>query len=1085
MKYVLSSDRHDALVKSRTLGARDLQPRKRRLGEPFRVGEKVKIWRGEHSGKVGEVVGTDGFDVKVKSGEEVVSVPNIQVVNTMDLKMVNEEKWGKDEGKKMNKSQEQVKPFTRTRKGKLERVKGFSRIRDIAKYPKATDEAAVHQFAKDYVVSKKKAKEYLEEQKQHLKWERTHSGKFGEPYKVKEDVSVPIAFPMSRRSTRYSEGIKAGRADKILGIRLNIAATSPDRDYAEGYRSGNINLAKEPIGQPISVREQKSVIRRVMSGELPRVDEDRLEEEIEETYEKIQYRSKGSGPDVEGWVVEGSVKGKWYPIEEFGPDEEHKAELKVEELQNQELGEPISTYGMASLEEEDGDETEAVSPEGGTSETKRLSGNEIMDVMEAKETINKLVDMSNTIIDDNAVSRMKDELNKLEISNDWELQDYKELVEFSEGELRDAKEKGYRSANEHWQAEMSGTVTAISSRKIRKGMKLMTIDEVLNLKKSKSQYDFGKEVPIGVMEKAIQVKPFTRTRKGKLERVKGFSREAPTYSQYESAVNYAKNIKFMPTEKAIKWAKMAIEFEQAIQAEKEISNFLIAHKAYGKKDAKMMREMHLGDAKDLQAVYSMWKREDYDGAYNRAWDMDTAARDNIPLSVWNDISKYAKENLGEPYKTTKARPPTRIKLDADLHRRGLVRGDWDVITQKQNEDGSLTLGIKAIQKYKTPSHIEADIFSEEVSKPVGDMIRVRINSSGDILEVLGPVGEPFVAEHKKISDKWETDLADKLGAVKDKMQNKQPVSKKELDDLIQETDNWRQFKVGEPISTEDNVASRMRKRQIANTILTQMGGAGKLKLMTGAKNFIALDSGVSFEFPTVHRRNYIKVTLEPDDTYTVEFGRKKRITPGLMGAMDPEKPISMEDFYTKISEHTDIYFDQLKELFEKETGLYLSFGKSVTSGEKYVVSLEKSRTPGAKDKQPRKRKGTGEINRENLVGRISEEHGIHPDDMKTIWKKLQQGKDISEEYGIHPDELPAIKAKLNRMYKSKGGFRMARGGAMGEEEKASDKKQQDVTGEKTQAQERLSGYAKRRREEQAPAKNADTDEGGDSEEMSI
>ena len=240
--------------------------------------------------------------------------------------------------------------------------------------------------------------------------------------------------------------------------------------------------------------------------------------------------------------------------------------------------------------------------------------------------------MSNTVIDDNAVKQMKDALSKLEIRNDWEFKDYKDLVEFSEGELKDAKEKGYRSANEYWQAEMPETITATTSRKVGKSMKLMSIDEVLNLKKGK--YDFGEEVPIlsrpaTELKKATQqVKPFVRTRKGKMERVKGFSRQAPTYSQYENAVNYAKNIKFMPMEEAVKWARMAVEFEQAIKAEKNTASQAI--EIYGKQDGKMMREMHLGDAKDLQAVYTMWKREDYEGASWKASSMDTAARTISP-----------------------------------------------------------------------------------------------------------------------------------------------------------------------------------------------------------------------------------------------------------------------------------------------------------------------------------------------------------------------------------------------------------------------------------------------------------------------
>jgi len=1161
------------------------------VGEPFRVGEKVKVWKGEHEGKAGEVVSTDGMDVKIKHADGTIEVPKRHVVSTMEKAV-------------------QVKGFTRTRRGHLERVKPYSK-------------------EMQYVIKPK-----------------------GEPFKSKyaSDVFGAGVYPMPRRSVNFDEGYKAGRADKLLGISLTIARTSPIKDYAEGYSRGQLETHSVAfkLGEPISVKEQKYIIKQKLNepgsptsisgreiAEFSIKDivgdpsyKDRFPIKADSVLEDDPVLGEIAGLVAEHYFPENAKEKeeklldfseKWWKNWRAGNTEEDFDEFTIENFSDdlrekvskdggleepdfwkfakEKIGEPLSTYGLASAEEpdEEGPELTNVTVE------RAEADKEILEAGEAKTTINKLVDMSNTIIDDNAVKQMKDALSKLEIRNDWEFKDYKDLVEFSEGELRDAKEHGYRSVNEYWQAEMPETVTATTSRKVRKSMKLMSIDEVLNLKKGK--YDFGEEVPIlsrpatelekskgpwkrgkkgfsfgsgagyaagppegdpfphknslgwrkwiarnsgwirenpkwnppagtglsrsglplkkSDFEKATQqVKPFVRTRKGKMERVKGFSREAPTYSQYEGAVNYARNIKAMPMEEAVKWARMAVEFEQAIKAEKETARK--AELIYGKQDAKMMREMHLGDAKDLQTVYTMWKREDYEGASWKAMAMDTAARDNIPLSVWNDIDKYRKENLGEPFSTknqmelqhiaeayakkigkkvdgaveqdgtfsmgddvngynaykitekgielaeygepfkfkaeqkkiadkwesdlgdrlgavktkiqnkqpvskeeldsliqeaenwrefkvgepystlgaegyieAKKAPeghyqlffrgtrneifpgekfkspseakqywramkakekigtqvgepykapkttPQRKKLDSDLHSMGLIAGEWDAITQKDNHDGTLTIGVKAIKKYKTPSHIEADVFSEEIHQPVGDMIKVRVKqSTGEIVEV---VKEP----------------------------------------------------IGEPFKTLENTTKEERM-QVANTILLQMGGAGKIKAMTGAKNFTALPSGVSFQFPNRKGPNYVKVTLEADDTYTVEFGKKAGVQALMSGKVD------VDNIYKKLSEHKDIYFDQLKDLFESETGLYLSLGKSVTSGEQFVVSLEKAR----------------------------------------------------------------------------GGFRMAHN-EKGESEKVEEKKEQKEAGEEpSQKQQRMSRLAKERKEELAGPKNADADDAG-------
>ena len=97
-------------------------------------------------------------------------------------------------------------------------------------------------------------------------------------------------------------------------------------------------------------------------------------------------------------------------------------------------------------------------------------------------------------------------------------------------------------------------------------------------------------------------------------------------------------------------------------------------------------------------------------------------------------------------------------------------------------------------------------------------------------------------------------------------------------------------------------------QSIAQTILQQLGGMGRLVVMTGAYNFVAVKNGVSFKIKN-RKVNYIKITLNGKDLYDIEFGRiavgKLKVT----------------------AEHNDIYFDQLIPIFEKETGMYLRLFK--------------------------------------------------------------------------------------------------------------------------------------------------------------
>lgn len=105
-----------------------------------------------------------------------------------------------------------------------------------------------------------------------------------------------------------------------------------------------------------------------------------------------------------------------------------------------------------------------------------------------------------------------------------------------------------------------------------------------------------------------------------------------------------------------------------------------------------------------------------------------------------------------------------------------------------------------------------------------------------------------------------------------------------------------------------NETDKARSIEIANIILSQMGGGGRIRAMTGAKRFEAVANGLQFDFPNRQRSrgNRVRVVLDPSDTYTVTFFNASRAG-------------------TKVvKEVSDIYCDSLKELFERQTGLYLS-----------------------------------------------------------------------------------------------------------------------------------------------------------------
>lgn len=100
--------------------------------------------------------------------------------------------------------------------------------------------------------------------------------------------------------------------------------------------------------------------------------------------------------------------------------------------------------------------------------------------------------------------------------------------------------------------------------------------------------------------------------------------------------------------------------------------------------------------------------------------------------------------------------------------------------------------------------------------------------------------------------------------------------------------------------------SRISKASVAHTILEQLGG-NKFIAMTGAKNFVSTTNSLSLKLPgqnfTKNGINYVKVELDPNDTYSLTFSKFR----GLQ--------------LKKVAEHSGVYAEQLQEIFTRETGL--------------------------------------------------------------------------------------------------------------------------------------------------------------------
>jgi hypothetical protein len=95
----------------------------------------------------------------------------------------------------------------------------------------------------------------------------------------------------------------------------------------------------------------------------------------------------------------------------------------------------------------------------------------------------------------------------------------------------------------------------------------------------------------------------------------------------------------------------------------------------------------------------------------------------------------------------------------------------------------------------------------------------------------------------------------------------------------------------------------MSNLAIARTILQQLGGR-RFIAMTGARNICASSDGaLTFRIPKSNGINYVSITLDPSDTYTVLFGYIGRT---MMTAVATMSNVYAEDLQALFTEHTGL-----------------------------------------------------------------------------------------------------------------------------------------------------------------------------------
>jgi hypothetical protein len=98
---------------------------------------------------------------------------------------------------------------------------------------------------------------------------------------------------------------------------------------------------------------------------------------------------------------------------------------------------------------------------------------------------------------------------------------------------------------------------------------------------------------------------------------------------------------------------------------------------------------------------------------------------------------------------------------------------------------------------------------------------------------------------------------------------------------------------------------------VAKTIFSQLGGS-RFTSMTGASKFVSTENGVEFHIPNAAKKiTRVRIELTPQDTYTMQFLNCRMVKNGMKREI--------------VSEHTDVYCENLEDIFTRETKLYTHF----------------------------------------------------------------------------------------------------------------------------------------------------------------
>ena len=112
----------------------------------------------------------------------------------------------------------------------------------------------------------------------------------------------------------------------------------------------------------------------------------------------------------------------------------------------------------------------------------------------------------------------------------------------------------------------------------------------------------------------------------------------------------------------------------------------------------------------------------------------------------------------------------------------------------------------------------------------------------------------------------------------------------------------------------------MIEKTVPEIILDQLGG-NRFLVMTGCHHRLGDKKSLSMTIPrNASRANRLEITLEPDDTYRMEFRRYRDECFSIRNG----KCYQTKAINEIVQTYDGVYFDQLQALFTHVTGMYTS-----------------------------------------------------------------------------------------------------------------------------------------------------------------